>query len=122
MSAASAALTRFFCRMLTASSGVQTRQFYDYDEALTDMEAKSDLFLTVDEVAELTAIRNGRRGQTRDELQVAWLRTSGIPFWVNARGRPIIARARITGQASESTARPKSTPQALLKPDAMNHS
>jgi hypothetical protein len=57
--------------MLTASSGVRTGQFYDYHEAMTDMEAKSDLFLTVEEVAELTGIRSGRRGQTRDELQVA---------------------------------------------------
>ncbi|WP_175845329.1 DUF4224 domain-containing protein [Burkholderia arboris] len=77
------------------------------------MEAKSDLFLTAEEVAELTGIRNGRRGQTRDQLQVVWLRTSGIPFWVNARGRPIIARARITGQPTEPPPRPKWHPKAL---------
>ncbi|RQS63861.1 DUF4224 domain-containing protein [Burkholderia sp. Bp8984] len=78
-----------------------------------DATPKSDLFLTVDEVAELTGIRNGRRGQTREELQIAWLRTSGIPFWINARGRPIIARARITGQPTEPPPRPKWQPKAL---------
>lgn len=77
------------------------------------MEIKSDLFLTAEEVAELTGIRTGRRGKSREELQVAWLRTSGIPFWVNARGRPIIARARITGRPAEPPPRPKWQPAAL---------
>lgn len=60
----------------------------------------SDTFLTPDEVAELTGILTGRRGKTREQLQVEWLRTSGIPFWTNARGRPIIARAAIEGRAT----------------------
>ncbi|WP_175692931.1 DUF4224 domain-containing protein [Burkholderia ambifaria] len=77
------------------------------------MKTKSDLFLTADEVAELTGVRTGRRGKSREELQVAWLRTSGIPFWVNARGRPIIARARITGHPTELPPRPRSQPAAL---------
>ncbi|RQZ40059.1 DUF4224 domain-containing protein [Burkholderia sp. Bp9099] len=77
------------------------------------METKSDLFLTADEVAELTGIRMGRRGKSREELQVTWLRTSGISFWVNARGRPIIARARITGQSTEPPPRPKWQPAVL---------
>nr|WP_175800265.1 DUF4224 domain-containing protein [Burkholderia anthina] len=71
------------------------------------MEAKNDLFLTAEEVAELTGVRTGRRRKSREELQVAWLRMSGIPFWVNARGRPIIACARITGQPTEPPPRPK---------------
>lgn len=83
------------------------------------METKSDLFLTAEEVGELTGILIGKRGKSREELQVAWLRTSGIPFWVNARGRPIIARARITGEKTEPPTRPKSVPQALMKPDAL---
>ncbi|MGK8202921.1 DUF4224 domain-containing protein [Burkholderia cenocepacia] len=77
------------------------------------METKSDLFLTADEVGELTGVRNGRNGQSRDELQVAWLRTSGIPFWVNARGRPIIARASITGHPTLPAPKPKYQPAAL---------
>ncbi|WP_186104530.1 DUF4224 domain-containing protein [Burkholderia gladioli] len=78
------------------------------------MEIKSDLFLTAEEVAELTGIGIGRKGQTREELQVAWLRTSGIPFWTNARGRPIIARAFFTGQKTEVPPRPKWQPKVLL--------
>lgn len=75
----------------------------------------SDTFLSAEEVAELTGVRIGRRGKTREELQVEWLRTSGIPFWTNARGRPIIARSAIDGRKSKEDApRRKSVPQALL--------
>lgn len=73
----------------------------------------SDTFLTEEEVAELTGIRTGRRGKTREQLQVEWLRTSGIPFWANARGRPIIARAAIEGKASVEQPRKKTVPAAL---------
>ncbi|MBN4665394.1 DUF4224 domain-containing protein [Pandoraea nosoerga] len=59
----------------------------------------SDTFLTEKEVAELTGIRAGRNKRSREELQVAWLRTAGIPFWANARGRPIVARVAIEGRA-----------------------
>ncbi|WP_321921664.1 DUF4224 domain-containing protein [Burkholderia sp. BCC1998] len=77
-------------------------------------ETKSDLFLTAEEVGELTGVLTGRRGKSREALQVEWLRTSGIPFWVNARGRPIIARVRITGEKKiETPPKPKSHPKAL---------
>lgn len=63
------------------------------------MELKT--FLTPAEVAELTGIATGKRVHgkpfTREELQLNWLRQSGIPFFENARGRPIIARAVIEG-------------------------
>lgn len=55
-------------------------------------------FLTPEEVCELTGVRVGRAGKSREQLQVASLRTSGIQFWTNARGRPIIASAAIEGQ------------------------
>nr|WP_321302360.1 DUF4224 domain-containing protein [Alcaligenes faecalis] len=62
----------------------------------------ADVFLTQAEVAELTGISRGKRigGHllNREQLQVQWLRTSGIPFFENARGRPIIARAVIEGR------------------------
>ena len=58
------------------------------------------MFLSTEEVSELTGIRVGRRGKTREILQIEWLRSSGIPFWANARGRPIIARAAIEGRLS----------------------
>lgn len=75
----------------------------------------SDTFLSQEEVAELTGVLVGKRGRTREELQVDWLRTSGIPFWTNTRGRPIIARSAIDGRKSKEDApRKKSVPQALL--------
>jgi hypothetical protein len=65
------------------------------------------LFLTLEEVAELTGVKVGRHGKSREELQTEWLRGSGIPFWTNARGRPIIARSTIEVRASEAEATPK---------------
>jgi Domain of unknown function (DUF4224) len=61
----------------------------------------TNTFLTPEEVAELTDIRVGRRGRSREELQIEWLRTSGIPFWTSARGRPVIARAAIEGRKAD---------------------
>lgn len=59
-------------------------------------------FLTADEVAELSGIRTGRNvhGKTvrREQLQAEWLRQAGIPFFLNARGRPIIVRSNLTSQ------------------------
>lgn len=62
----------------------------------------SDIFLTPEEVEELTDIRIGHRGRTREQLQIEWLRTSGIPFWTSARGRPVIARAAIEGRKADA--------------------
>jgi hypothetical protein len=74
----------------------------------------SDTFLTQEEVAELTGVRTGRRGKTREERQIDWLRTSGIPFWANARGRPIIPRAAIEGrQQTDEPVRKKWKPKVL---------
>lgn len=74
----------------------------------------SDTFLTAEEVGELTGVRMGRGGKTREQIQVEWLRTSGIPFWTNARGRPIIARVAIEGrQNNEDKPRKKYQPRAL---------
>ncbi|WP_322008272.1 DUF4224 domain-containing protein [Paraburkholderia tropica] len=83
------------------------------------MENADPLFLTDEEVRELTGIGVGRTenvgGQlvkrTKLERQVAQLRTMGIPFHVNARGRPIIARAFFTGQRSEAPRREKWHPK-----------
>ncbi|WP_232071539.1 DUF4224 domain-containing protein [Paraburkholderia pallida] len=65
----------------------------------------SETFLSEQEVAELTDIKTGQRGKTREQLQVEWLRTSGIPFWTSARGRPVVARTAIEGRAREEAAR-----------------
>lgn len=47
------------------------------------------LFLDTAELRTLT-------GRARKRDQVTWLRTSGIPFHVNAAGCPIVARAYFT--------------------------
>lgn len=55
------------------------------------------LFLTSDEIIELTGIRGGWRGQSREQRQIATLRKMKIPHYVNAAGRPVVARAVIEG-------------------------
>ncbi|GLR13298.1 hypothetical protein GCM10007907_20880 [Chitinimonas prasina] len=54
----------------------------------------NSLFLTADEVAELTGIRNGRNKRSRVQLQADWLRANLIQHVVNARGAPIVFRAQ----------------------------
>ena len=57
----------------------------------------TDTFLTPPEIAELTGIRTGKDGKTRECLQARALQAMRIPHWVNAAGRPIVARAVIEG-------------------------
>lgn len=59
------------------------------------------MFLNPSEVAELTGIRTGRDRQTREQRQAAELTRLRIPHYVNAVGRPIVARAVIEGRATE---------------------
>jgi hypothetical protein len=71
------------------------------------MADDTDLFLSEHAVDELTGISRGttehrgtriERKLSKYELQVRHLRTTGIPFFVNARGRPIVTRAAIEGR------------------------
>lgn len=55
------------------------------------------IFLTPEEVAELTGVRTGRGGKRREELQAQTLSAMGVPHFVNRVGRPIVARAVIEG-------------------------
>ena len=71
-------------------------------------------FLTTEEVAELTGIRKGRNGKTREELQAAMLSTMGIPHFVNRIGRPIVARTSIEGSRSVAI-KPESSWSPSLK-------
>lgn len=50
------------------------------------------MFLTTEDLRILT-------GRARRADQVAALKRMGIPFWVNAAGIPIVARAAIEGGA-----------------------
>jgi hypothetical protein len=54
-------------------------------------------FLTEKDMVELTGIRQGKDGKTREQRQVDTLRKMKIPHYVNAVGRPIVARAVIEG-------------------------
>lgn len=56
-----------------------------------------DTFLSPAEVAELTDVRTGKSGRTREQLQIATLKTMRVPFHVSAIGRPKVARAIIEG-------------------------
>jgi hypothetical protein len=53
----------------------------------------SGIFLTADDVAVLT-------GRKLKSLQVQALRTMGIPFFINAIGRPVVARTAIDGKTA----------------------
>lgn len=55
------------------------------------------MFLTPEEIAELTGIRKGSTGRSRAELQCAHLRNIGVPFWTNAAGEPKVPRSFFDG-------------------------
>ena len=54
----------------------------------------SATFLETPELCELT----GRRSKSK---QIEALRTMGLPFWINAVGKPVVARAAIEGGKKE---------------------
>lgn len=57
----------------------------------------SNTFLKPDEVKELT-------GRTKIALQIAQLAKMGIPFFINAVGRPIVTRSAIEGRGGAQPA------------------
>lgn len=67
----------------------------------------SNTFLAADEVSELT----GRRAH---KLQIETLRKQGVPFWLNAAGKPVVPRSAIEGKPG-ATARPPK--KAWIPPD-----
>ncbi|EER60443.1 hypothetical protein AcdelDRAFT_1968 [Acidovorax delafieldii 2AN] len=60
-------------------------------------------FLNAKELAELTGVRIGKDGKTREQLQAAELKRMKIPHFVNARGCPVVARAIIEGGTQQPT-------------------
>jgi hypothetical protein len=71
------------------------------------------IFLSQDEVAELTGYARGRDGKSRNELQIAQLRSMGIAFFINAAGRPIVAKAVVEG-GKASSAKPSAWKSNVL--------
>lgn len=51
----------------------------------------STTFLPSEEIAELTGCKIKSK-------QIETLRKMGLPFWINALGRPVVARAAIEGR------------------------
>ncbi|UUM20840.1 DUF4224 domain-containing protein [Mycoavidus sp. SF9855] len=74
----------------------------------------SEVFLTEAQVDELTGIRRGKtleagtayaRKASKYERQEAYLKEQGIVFFMNVRGRPIVARAAVEGRSEEVKAK-----------------
>jgi hypothetical protein len=66
------------------------------------------MFLTEDEVSVLT-------GRKVKKLQVEQLRRMGIPFYVNAVGRPVVVRSVLEGRKEQETTKPKWQPRMLQR-------
>ncbi|MDA8095302.1 MAG: DUF4224 domain-containing protein [Betaproteobacteria bacterium] len=73
------------------------------------------MFLTADDLATLTGIKGGAKGKTRCQRQIDALRQMGIPFFVNAAGRPVVTRAAIEGRQAESKTEPREWSPAVLR-------
>lgn len=67
-----------------------------------------EIFLNDHELETLT----GRKYKSR---QVDALRSMGLPFWINAAGRPVVARAAIEGKTVDSAGDEEWTPAVLAK-------
>lgn len=68
------------------------------------------LFLEEAEVARLTGISKGARGEHKYDLQAKQLRLMGVPFFVNARKEPIISRAFFENQKPLAPEQPQVQP------------
>jgi len=64
------------------------------------------MFLTEDEIGMLT-------GRKVKKLQVEQLRSMGIPFYVNAVGRPVVVRSILEGRKDQEQPKPKWQPRVL---------
>lgn len=61
------------------------------------------LFLTDDELSELTGIKRGRHGSSKAQLQSKYLREQGIPFYKNIKGEPKVTRCLLEGGKQQSS-------------------
>lgn len=64
------------------------------------------MFLTDDEIGTLT-------GRKVRKLQVEQLRAMGIPFYVNAVGRPVVVRSILEGKKERDQPKEKWQPRVL---------
>lgn len=68
------------------------------------------------DVDEITGIKRGCRGQSKYSLQSDFLRQSGIPFFQNAIGRPIVAISAIEGRQGTGYCEQDNLPETAWKP------
>lgn len=71
------------------------------------------IFLTQEDIAELTGIRYGKAGKTRYELQISALKKMKVPHYVNAAGRPVVARAVVEGAGQVENRQPSWEPRLV---------
>ena len=71
------------------------------------------IFLSPEEVAELTGIKRGRDGLSRNEMQAEQLKAMHIAFFINASGRPIITKAAVEGATQTSAKKQAWQPKVL---------
>lgn len=62
-------------------------------------------FLQPEEISDLSGVRIGKKGKTREQLQSAALTRMRIPHYVNAAGRVVVVRAVIEGRPSDAPQR-----------------
>jgi hypothetical protein len=82
------------------------------------MNEEKPTFLSANEIAALTGIKGGRGGRPKHALQIDQLRKMGLPFWVNAAGKPVVARAAIEGRPAVSKPLEPWQPAVISKPAA----
>lgn len=73
------------------------------------------MFLTLDEITTLTGIKGGAKGKTRSQRQVDALRNMGLPFFVNAAGRPVVTRAAVEGRQAQQKPENKGWSPSVLR-------
>lgn len=72
------------------------------------------LFLTQEEIDELSGIKRGRNGLSRDARQCQFLREHGIPFIANFKGAPKVCVSAIQG-GKQSKSNDSWQPRVLQK-------
>lgn len=71
-------------------------------ERIAELVAQVDRNSTFLSAAEITAL-TGRRAH---RLQIDTLRAQGLPFFLNAAGKPVVPRAAIEGKSAPAAAKP----------------
>lgn len=76
---------------------------------------KMSIFLSKEDVAELTGIKIGRDGKSREELQQKQLTNMHVPYRVNARGEPVVTKSAVEGFEKTGKVKKEYVPAALRK-------